>query len=118
MYRSVTKLLLVIYGFSIISNSVFDAGHEVLHYFKNSIHHHDHDKSHHVREHHILLEKDLHPGDSDSELNLTILSCLVFCEDFSVYDLPFFVHIRHQPHTIIARAHCGYATPPLAPPLS
>lgn len=118
MYRLVTKLLLVIYSFSIINNSFFEAGHEVLHYFKNTIHHHDHDKDHHFREHHILLEKDVHAGDSDSEINVTILSYLVFYEDFSAYDLPLSVHIRNKTHTITARAHCGYETPPLAPPQS
>lgn len=117
MFRSATRLLLVIYGLSVISNSFLDAGHEMFHYFKSTIHHHEHHKHHHIRDHHVLPENHVDTQDRDSEINLTLLGYLVFFEDRNVYDLPLSMEIKFQPRTIIARAHSGYTTPPLTPPL-
>jgi hypothetical protein len=117
MLRSATRLLLIIYGLSVMSNSFLDAGHEVLHYFKNAIHHHEHHDHHHVRDHHIAGEPDVQIEDALSEINLTIFSCLVFCENAILYDLPLSTQTGYQHHSMIAKARYGYPTPPFAPPL-
>ncbi|MBA4057260.1 MAG: hypothetical protein C0490_21280 [Marivirga sp.] len=117
MYRSLTKLLLVIYGLSVISNSLLDASHEVLHCLRNAIHHHEHLEHHHIHDHHAFLKKDAQLQVYDSETNLPILSYFIFFENFRVFDLLFADQITFQAVEIITRVHCGYTTLLLDPPL-
>ncbi len=64
MNTALAKLLILIYGLSITGYSLLDGGHEILHSFKNALHHHevDHHHGHDVNDHHTIFTQ----GDEDS----------------------------------------------------
>ena len=64
--RRVTISLIFIYGASILSFSVLEAGHSILHIYKNSIHHHDHSYHHVASDHHIINSSE-NPDASDTD---------------------------------------------------
>lgn len=82
--RVFAKLILLIYGLSIAGYVLLDASHEVLHQFKNSIHHHEHDhhhSHHHIDDHQVL------PEDTDDSRNIVIYYFHLFFQNGEVPSL-------------------------------
>jgi len=117
MSRWATKLILVIYGLSIMSTSLLNTSHEVLHYFKNTIHHHAHHEHHHVKDHHSFLNKDVSPQDFNSQTSIIINIHFIFFEQSTSYGFELSDQIKFQLLHIVAKLHCGYVNPLLDPPL-
>lgn len=71
--RLPTISLIVIYGAAILSFSMWEAGHTVLHAFKNSIHHHTHSHHHEANDHHALLTAD--DSNADNVSTVSSINC-------------------------------------------
>ena len=56
--RALTNFLILIYGLSIIAFGIMEIGHEVMHTFKNALHHHEAGHQHILEDHHIMLHDD------------------------------------------------------------
>lgn len=86
--RLFAKLILLIYGLSIAGYVLLDAVHEVLHQFKNNIHHHEHDH-HHAHDHHHVED---HHGASaleeDENTSLVIYYFHLFFQRIAKQELP------------------------------
>lgn len=65
--RHVTISLLVVYGTAILSFSLWETGHSILHAFKNSFHHHADDHHHKAQDHHGMIVVD-HSNTDDPDL--------------------------------------------------
>lgn len=50
------KVLLLIYGLSIMGGSAMEVGHGVLHHIENAFHHRHHNHHHSMEDHHINLD--------------------------------------------------------------
>lgn len=84
--RVFAKLILLIYGLSIAGYVLLDATHEVLHQFKNSIHHHEHDH-HHSHSHHHIDDHQVMPEDTDGSKNIVIYYFHLFFQNVEVPSL-------------------------------
>mgnify|MGYP003580134667 CR=1 FL=1 len=66
--RHLSISLLFIYGAAILSFSVWEVGHSILHAFKNSGHHHTHGHHHKAQDHHAMIAVD-HSNDDPGVVN-------------------------------------------------
>ena len=117
MSHTLTKLLLLIYGLSIISNGVMDLGHEVLHQFKNNIHSHEHTDHHHIHDHNTLLKTDTQHHASDTKTSVPIYSFFLFFEASLNFTPALNSNVASISSELITKIHCGYITPLTPPPL-
>ena len=117
MIRALTKLLLLIYGLSIVGNGSMDLGHTLLHQVRNNIHYHEHSSYHGIRDHKILMQASHQHHVAETETSAPIYSYFLFFErnlnfifkgDGSVID------VSGGP---VTTTHCAYATPLTPPPL-
>lgn len=116
MIRALTKLLLLIYGLSIVSYGVMDLGHEVLHQVKNNIHSHEHTDHHHIHDHNALLKMDTQHPVSDTEASVPIYSYFLFFEPGLNFTPTWNSEETSVSSELITKLHCGYATPLTLPP--
>jgi hypothetical protein len=107
--RGYTLLLIVIYGITILSFSLLEAGHSLFHTVKNSIHDHNHGHHHGMGDHTTVIsvdDTDAPDTDSSNQISCYFLffeknplaldksswSCRQFCGPFfiaaSTVDLP------------------------------
>lgn len=107
--RSVTKILLLIYGLSIMGGSFMEVAHEILHRVENTLHHHRHEHHHSVEDHHISLDADGSSKNGVAEMSnlgtyflyfespLTILSVVRIKKIYSIHRLFGFVSLSVVP---------------------
>ena len=80
--NSFTKILLLIYGLSIVGNSFMEVGHDVLHRIENTFHHHGHEHYHSVEDHHVNLD-----AEDSAKNDIEAMSDL--CSFFLYFEKPF-----------------------------
>jgi len=117
MITTMTRLLVLIYGLTTVSNSVMDLGHELLHNIRNSIHHHDHDEHHHLHDHHITLKTAIHDETADSETDTVIYSYFLYFETSPHLALGINRINTYPLCSAYLKTHWGYVTPLTPPPL-
>jgi hypothetical protein len=79
--NSFTKILLLVYGLSIMGNSFMEVGHEALHCIKNTLHHHDHQHHHSVEDHHVNF-------DAKDSVDSEIAAMSDLCSFFLYFESP------------------------------
>jgi len=91
MNAILAKLLIFAYGLSIAGYVLLDGGHEILHAFKNKLHHHEdehhhrdqnehsdhHDRHHHIEDHQSAFTPDTDQA-TESKDPVNIFSFLLF----------------------------------------
>lgn len=112
--RAFTNFLILIYGLSITAFGVMEMGHETLHEFKNSLHHHQADH-HHVLEDHDVVVHDDNTNSIDSTLSSLAFSILFY--EFCTITLPD-VRAKLQYHSLKpAKTHPVVCRPFIPPPI-
>lgn len=89
--RLFAKLILLIYGLSIAGYVLLDATHEVLHQFKNNLHHaHNHDNHHHSHSHHHVEDHHVTSGGSGqkADTNIVIYYFHLFFQRIAAHTFP------------------------------
>lgn len=117
MIRALTKLLLLIYGLSIVGNGSMDLGHTFLHQFRNNIHHHEHSSHHKIHDHKILMQASGQHHAAETETSSPIYSYFLFFERNLSFILKCdgtVVNVSGEP---VTTTHCAYVTPLTPPPL-
>ncbi len=77
--RHVTILLLIIYGTALLSFSLWETGHSILHAFKSSLHHHANGHHHKAQDHHGMIVVD-HSNTDDPNLIYSTNCYFIFFE--------------------------------------
>jgi hypothetical protein len=89
MLQSFIKMLLVVYGLSIIGSGTMEAGHALLHSIKNTLHHHDHGHHHSLEDHQLKISQDVPDAASDAASSTIVCSYFLFFENcaLNLFDL-------------------------------
>lgn len=96
--RLFAKLILLIYGLSIAGYVLLDGVHEVLHQFKNNIHHHEHDHHHSHDHHHHVEDHHVVPTAAASEESPTVVIYYfhLFFQNVEKLTFPLTLHVTNK----------------------
>lgn len=112
--RRFTIYLTFIYGISILSFSLLEVGHALMHTLKTSIHHHAHSHTHSLHDHDTIIPDDSGSDDVDSIRILNFF--FLFFENYALTFVALYLNLLNftdRDQKLISMGQVPFTPPPM-----